>query len=145
MIPPTHIKCRDLAFIGCLKSVTTALSAQIQGLWIAAYFDNKVHISLNPKSIQQDTILHNRFWQWRYIDGHGSKFLDMVIDIIPYFDMLLSDLGLESHRKNNLFAELFFPYGQKDYIGLVQEWLVKRVLSNGKIDLPPSATKGHID
>lgn len=121
------------------------MCAQIQGLWITAYFDNKLQTPQDPISIQQDTILHNRFLQWRYSKGHGDRFPDMVFDILPYFDMLLSDLGLESHRKKNLVAELFFPYGQKDYVGLVQEWLVGSLQLSSEPDMCHPSAKNHVD
>lgn len=71
----------------------------------------------------EDAALMSRFHKYRAPYGHGRFFPDMVFDQNPFFDLLLKDLGLRTWRKPNLFRELFEPYGQDDYRGLVQEWL----------------------
>ena len=45
---------------------------------------------------------------------------------LPYLDMLLSDLGLDRHRKRTAIAEVFSPYGPADYTGIVNEWLATK-------------------
>lgn len=52
-------------------------------------------------------------------------FLSFVFDALPYLDLLLTDLGLRTHRKSGLLAECFEPYGPEDYRGLVDEWKKK--------------------
>jgi hypothetical protein len=48
----------------------------------------------------------------------------MAFDSLPYVDLLLNDLGLPCHRKGGWgWRELFVPYNQSDYRGLVTEWI----------------------
>ena len=77
------------------------------------------------QSTLYETALFNRFGRWRYPMGYGARFPDFVFDGIPYFDLLLSDLGLPSWRKGwSWLGELFGgSYGQADYRGLVAEWI----------------------
>lgn len=119
MVPPAFIDDRSIAFAGALMSVSTALVAQTQALWLSAYFDGKI----DPEDdITYETFLHSQFGKWRYPAGHGARFPDFVFDALPYLDLMLSELGLSTHRKNGRTAEWFSPYGPKDYKGLVDEW-----------------------
>ncbi len=137
MIPPALIEDRTIAFNGMFQSTNTASGAQLQALWITAYFGNKLPI--DPKTPDQrrdskssleddvrwETILHTQFAKWRYPGWYGARYPDFVFDWLPYMDMLLQNLGLESHRKGGMFAECFKPYGPADYRGLVDEWRIK--------------------
>lgn len=78
------------------------------------------------EKLKYDTLLHSRFGKWRYPAGHGSQFPDFVFDAVPYFDLLLGDLGLKVHRKNGWFAEMTDPYGPADYRETVSELVAKR-------------------
>lgn len=118
MIPPKFIESRDVAFMGFQSSVSTAFLSQFQALWITAFFNNKVAI---PSDMEYQTILHSRFGKWRYPSGFGARYPDTVFDGLPYYDMLLSDLGLRNHRKSSWFSEIFEPYNSKDYVGIVDE------------------------
>ena len=82
-------------------------------------------ILARDQSTLYETALFNRFGRWRYPMGYGARFPDFVFDGIPYFDLLLSDLGLPSWRKGwGWLGELFVgSYGQADYRGLVSEWI----------------------
>ncbi len=137
MIPPSFIEDRSIAFNGMIQSISTATAAQLQALWLTAYLDGK--LSFDDKSadrpldskhsveddIQYETILHSQFGKWRYPGGFGARYPDFVFDALPYMDMLLRDLGLESHRKGGWLAECFRPYGPADYKGLIDEWRAK--------------------
>lgn len=74
--------------------------------------------------IEWRTVLHSRFGRWRYPAGGGERFADFVFDAIPYVDLLLKDLGLDTHRKP-WWKDWWQPYGVEDYRGLVQEWEAK--------------------
>ncbi|KAL8632380.1 hypothetical protein Q9189_001857 [Teloschistes chrysophthalmus] len=89
---------------------------------------NPAKTSFNIPQITYTTILHSRFGRWRYPSGHGAQFPDIAFDAIPYIDMLLRDLGLEWRRKlmkggwSKWWRECFWPYGPRDYVGLVDEF-----------------------
>ena len=42
----------------------------------------------------------------------------------------MGDLGLNPHRKEGWYKELFEAYGPRDYRGIVEEWMVKEGLLN---------------
>jgi len=138
-IAPPALQDRTIVFLGMVLNLQGALRAEISSLWAYAYLNGKlsstpVPISSSPQplnqadGIQYDTALFNRFGRWRYPMGYGARFPDFVFDGIPYFDLLLSDLGLRSWRKGwGWLGELFGgSYGQEDYRGLVDEWVRKQ-------------------
>lgn len=125
----------DLAFAGNVMTISTSLLAQTQALWITAYFDGKIsplsgasseiEIAEQVTELKYSARLHNRFGFWRYPHGWGGKIPDFVFDAVPYIDLLLSDLGIEIHRKGGWFKEATDPYGPEDYVGVVGEWIAK--------------------
>ena len=152
MIPPSMSQERSIAFLGMTMSINTALIAQIQALWVVAYFNNDLSIvptvrypsnSVNDADrnhhptesaldLEWETALHTQFGKWRYSAGFGKRNPDFVFDALPYMDLLLKDLGLRTHRKPSLLAECFDPYGPADYRGLVVEWKAKQDEVNKK-------------
>ena len=144
MVPPAFINERSIGFAGALMSVHTTMVAQVQALWLTAYFAQGL-ASDRPQRQQQsrlngngifkpefdvdaatdETVLHSRYCKWRYPIGFGLRFPDFVFDVVPYLDMLLQDLGLVWRRKKGRWSELFDSYGPEDYRGLVDEWRVK--------------------
>lgn len=119
MVPPSMTNTHDIAFAGYMLTIATTSCAQLQALWIAAYFDGKIAL---PEDINYQTILHSRFGKWRCPAGFGDRFPDLAFDSFPYMDMLLFDLGLPRHRKEGMIKEILEPYGVEDYRGLVDEW-----------------------
>ncbi|PBP19947.1 flavin-binding monooxygenase-like protein [Diplocarpon rosae] len=127
MVPasPKVFDQRDIAFVGHLLTVSTAIIAQIQGLWVTAYFDGKIMPSGDGTDLQYQARLHNRFGKWRYPHGWGGQIPDFVFDSVPYVDLLLKDLGLQNRRKGGWFEEITRPYSPEDYMGIVGEWIAK--------------------
>ncbi|KAL1853218.1 hypothetical protein Daus18300_011866 [Diaporthe australafricana] len=135
MVPPSSkfLATRDIAFAGFATNFSTATSDSIQALWISAFFDGEVAVPKpengqydeSVKKLQYETLLHNRFGRWRYPAGRGSQLPDFVFDAVPYFDLLLGDLGLKVHRKKGWFAEATEPYGPADYRNLISEWVAR--------------------
>jgi cation diffusion facilitator CzcD-associated flavoprotein CzcO len=119
LVPPKLIDMHDIAFSGCINTISTAICAQTQALWIAAYFNKCIRVSSN---VEYESVLHSRWARWRSPVGFGARFPDLAFDSLPYIDLLLLDLGLQQHRKNGVFANVFSPYGPEDYKGLVNEW-----------------------
>lgn len=74
--------------------------------------------------IRYDAALLQRWGKWKTPYGFGARHPDVVFEGIPYFDMLLRDLGLRGWRKGwGWVGEVFGgSYGQADYTGLVEEW-----------------------
>lgn len=141
MVPLSQVRDRSLAFMGITMTINTTIIAQTQALWIAAYFGGQ----LTPTSREQcpqavraasdikvdddaelnlawETALHSEFGKYRYPGGFGRRNPDFVFDALPYIDLMLTDLGLSTTRKQGMLARCLSPYGQEDYVGLVDEW-----------------------
>lgn len=125
IVPPSRIHKRNLAFAGMMSCITTAICGQAQALWISAYFDGQLDRLPSEDQIRWQTVLHTQFGKWRYPCGYGARVPDFVFDTLPYVDMLLRDVGLESHRKKSRLAEITHPYGPEDYKDLPIEWAQK--------------------
>ena len=159
--PPSDVTTteRRLVFLGMILDFNGALRAEIGSLWAYAYLNNKLkgpvkalttsrggssELQLQAiaeadskradrarEEIMYDTALFGRFGKWRYPYGMGAKVPDYAFDAVPYFDLLLGDLGLKSWRKGwGWLGEVFGgSYGQEDYKGLVKEWLKKEKMA----------------
>ena len=145
-IVPPSLRIRDIAFVGNLHTIQSAVQAEICSLWAYGYMFGRLReplMSISQSSgplkcrieksgrgreeqekVLYDTALFNRFGMRRAPYGFGSRYPDMVFDGIPYFDLLLRDLGLQYWRKGwGWLGEVFGGnYWPADYTGLVQEW-----------------------
>ena len=135
-VAPKMLQARNLALLGHSLTISTFLVGQLQALWITAFLDGKLDslTSVNEKSmnaVSSSTASMAAYMRLRHppeTGGFGDRFGDMAFESLPYIDLLLRDLGMEWTRKKGWFAwlrEVFEPYHQSDYIGLVQEWLQK--------------------
>ena len=129
------IQMRNLAVIGAHITLHTTMVAQAQALWITAFFDGKVPelataVGFEPDyaAIQRETFYHTEYQRVRRpkeTGGMGDRCPDLVFDSLPYVDLLLSDIGVRSHRKSSWYREVTEAYRLSDFKGLVQEWLMK--------------------
>ncbi|KAL8783521.1 MAG: hypothetical protein Q9213_004567 [Squamulea squamosa] len=143
--PPMNPR-KDLVFLGMMMSLQTVLRSEMAALWAYAYLNDclepPMHFSDRPQPLLvasekanldeslglqsrlYETALFSRFGRWRYPMGYGSRFPDFVFDGVPYFDMILQDLGLKTWRKGRSWlGELFSgPYLAGDYRGIVEQW-----------------------
>jgi hypothetical protein len=143
LVPPSErfLKTRDIAFTGMVASFSTATTAQVQGLWVAAYFARR--LARDPadavgdeqamSKLRYEAVLYNRFGRWRYPTDWGSRAPSFIFDAVPYLDLLQRDLGLSPYRKKGPWAEIWHPYGPWDYRSINEEWW-KIYGSRGGID-----------
>ncbi|KAK3386831.1 cofactor FMO1 FAD enzyme [Podospora didyma] len=125
---PTASGDRSLVFLGMFSNIANTIRLEMQCLWALAYLNNKIPNLENKdedKDIYAETSLAQRWCQLRAPYGHGHAYPDLVFDQMPYWDLLLHDLGLATRRKPSAFRELFEAYTQADYCGVVDEWLAK--------------------
>jgi len=111
---------RSLVFIGMFSNISAFIRLELQCLWACAYLNGQMPIDTN--TVFEETALFSRYARYRSPYGHGRFFPDLVFDQVPYFDVLMQDLGLPYWRKKNLLQELFSSYGPADYKGVIQEW-----------------------
>ncbi|KAJ5322911.1 hypothetical protein N7452_011200 [Penicillium brevicompactum] len=124
MVPPALWEDRSLAFAGMVSSVSTSTCASLQGLWISVYLDGKLdRTPVDDTEAVRETVLNSQWGKWRYPCGYGGEVADLAFDALPYFDLLLRDLGLESRRKTSCLAEMITPYKPWDYRSVVMEWM----------------------
>ena len=136
MVPPGQA-CggeRNLVFLGVVSNAHSALRCEISSLWAYAWLNKRrdeparaLSSGSDESDIYYETALLSRFGHWRYPYGYGARFPDFVFDSVPYLDLLVHDLGLNHWRKGwGWVGEVFGgSYGQRDYRGLVTEWLRK--------------------
>ncbi|GAW25335.1 putative flavin-binding monooxygenase-like protein [Rosellinia necatrix] len=147
LVPPSarFLRARDVAFAGMTSNFSNAITAHLAGLWISAYFQGR--LAADPgaaagdaaalRALRYETVLFNRWGRWRYPTDWGHKNPNFIFDAVPYFDLLLRDLGLDPHRKKGWFAEMTDPYGPEDYQDITDEWVrknggVSAKITNGK-------------
>jgi cation diffusion facilitator CzcD-associated flavoprotein CzcO len=124
MVPPTLVNQRNLVFAGMISTVSTALFASTQGLWISAFFDDKLlRMAQTEKEVTDEVMRHTQFGKWRYPCGYGDSIPDFAFESMPYVDLLLNDIGIKIHRKRTQIAELFEAYKPADYKGLAREFV----------------------
>ena len=111
---------RSLVFIGMFSNISNFIRLELQCLWAYTYMTHQLPIDTD--TVFEETALFSRYARYRSPYGHGRFFPDLVFDQVPYFDVLMQDLGLPFWRKKSWFKELFSPYGPEDYRGVVQEW-----------------------
>lgn len=135
MIPPTKhfITSRNLAFFAADNPLAFTTAADIQTLWITAFFSNKLshlqQLRLDVDRVHRDTMLlteYERLRRPKIAGGVGERYGEFVFDRLPYLDLLVRDLGLEWRRKDTLWKEWFKPYGVAEYKGLVEEWMLSK-------------------
>lgn len=123
MVPPAYMEKRNIAFAGMVSSVSTATAANAQAMWISTFFDNRLDIiAKTPQEVAQEVMLHTQWNKWRHPTGYGASFPDFAFDALPYIDLLIKDLGLKVNRHKGTWAEVFHPYGPRDFVGLADEW-----------------------
>ncbi len=133
--PPALMPAHNLAFAGMVSTVSTAICATVQALWISAFLDNALvnqpdsSSEAGKEAIAKEVMLHTQWGKWRHPTGYGASLPDFAFDAIPYTDLLLRDLGLKVRRKGgddggwfSWVREISEPYGPPDYVGLVDEF-----------------------
>ncbi|KAK6352253.1 hypothetical protein TWF730_009084 [Orbilia blumenaviensis] len=118
---------KDIAFLGRCSTIPTVALAEIQALWAIAFLHDKLTLPQTINPSREEAIIWMRWNRLRYPFSHGSKYMDTSFDIIPYFDTLLSDMGLNCQRKGNWWKELWEPYGVADYRDIVAEFKKKNI------------------
>jgi hypothetical protein len=126
MVPSALVAKRNFAFAGMISSVSTAICASTQGLWITAFFDGNLEREAKSQDdITAEIMMHTQWGKWRYPCGYGASLPDFVFEGIPYVDMLLKDIGVQNKRKHSFIGELISSYSPKDYDGVLEEYKMK--------------------
>ncbi|KAE8147227.1 pyridine nucleotide-disulfide oxidoreductase-domain-containing protein [Aspergillus avenaceus] len=115
---------RSVAVLGQLYTVQTSTVAEIQALWAISYMLGELDLPDDKVMIRE--ISEFQAWCGLRYSIFGERYPCAAFDWIGYLDRLLEDMGLRSHRKNNIFSEYFSPYGPETYRDCLQEYIAKR-------------------
>ena len=119
----------SLAFLSTITSYQTTIKCEITSLWAYAYLHDELDVQPQSEAdVLYEAALWSRFGKWRCPMGMQGKIADFLLDALPYYDLLLRDLGLGSWRKGwGISGEIFGRwYEVKDYRGIVNEWITLR-------------------
>lgn len=135
--PPSEVcSTRSLAFLNTITCYQTTLKCELTSLWAYAYLFDE--LSVKPSSEEDaryEATLWSRFGKWSRPVGMQGKIADFFMDSMPYYDLLLRDLGLRNWRKGwGIIGEVFGRwYELKDYRGIVEEWKRSRQIETKKL------------
>ncbi|TDZ16851.1 FAD-dependent monooxygenase DEP4 [Colletotrichum orbiculare MAFF 240422] len=119
---------RSLLFIGMFSNLANIMRLDAQCLWALAYMEGRIPAvdgDIRAGRIFDETALMQRWAQHRAPYGHGRLYPCLVFDQMPYWDMLLGDVGVETKRKSGWWAEFWESYAPADYRGIVAEWIAQ--------------------
>lgn len=137
--PPSQVCSgpRSLAFLSTITSYQTTTKCELTSLWAYAYLYDALRVQpATEANVMYEAALWSRFGKWRCPMGMQGKIADFFHDSMPYYDLLLRDLGLRSWRKGwGLLGEIFSRwYEVKDYRGIVDEWIATRQDCTSQVD-----------
>lgn len=129
--PPSQVTSgtRSLAFLSTVTSYQTTIKCELTSLWTYAYLHHALQAHPGIEAdVLYEAALWSRFGKWRCPMGMQGKIADFFFDSMPYYDLMLRDLGLRSWRKGwGILGEIFGRwYEVGDYRGVVDEWIAKR-------------------
>ncbi|KAK7920441.1 hypothetical protein PG985_008463 [Apiospora marii] len=111
---------QSVYFPGFIHSIYTPLVSEVQALWGVSFL-----LGLNEVPAQDEMEREVSEWNmWcrkRYL-AQGRKHAYAIFDFLSYIDMMLADLGVNTTRSTNPFAELFLPAYPRMYRGLIDEF-----------------------
>jgi hypothetical protein len=139
LVPASDFHRRSISIAGALMSLGNASCAYLQSLWLTAYLDGTLELPTTPsEELKYETYRETQYCALRNTMGFGNKYPDLVFDSLPYFDLLMQDLGFDGKRKGstlglkNWGAECFRSYGPEDYKGLIEDWERRTEERDGK-------------
>lgn len=126
IVPSTMLESRNIAFAGMVSTVSTAVCAAVQAAWIVAFLDGNLdRLAESPEEVKQEIMLHTQWGKWRFPSGYGASLPDFVFESLPYVNMLMKDMSLNTYRKSSRAKELLEAYTPPDFDGMWSEWLVQ--------------------
>lgn len=134
--PPSQVarppEQRNLVFLNAVTCYQTTIKAELTSLWAWAYLHDELpglrRAQPTEENARYEAALWSRFGKWRAPYGMQGLLADLLYDSVPYFDLLLRDLGCRSWRKGwGILGEVFGCwYTVEDYRGIKEEWMEAR-------------------
>ncbi|KAG8531826.1 uncharacterized protein KY384_003462 [Bacidia gigantensis] len=122
MAPVSENDDRSILFLGRLVVGNNFLVAEAQALWAVAYLDG--HIACSQEEMER-SVAETVAWSRRRYLNKGQLGIWFFFDVIKYADMLLAQLGLDSHKRKGWFGNVFSPLRAADLKSLLGEYNAK--------------------
>lgn len=110
-----HPRIPQLAVIGYSVTLLNVLTTEMRCRWLAHLLKGTFMLP-RIKEMEEDVLRWAKYMKKYSIEYNRRSFLGVLH--IWYTDQLCRDMGCNPRRKRSAFAELFEPYGSKDYINL---------------------------
>lgn len=119
MVPCATRASHSVIFLGKMVVGNNFRAAEVQALWAVAYLNGNLQLdSVTIESEIDETVA----WCRRRYLNKGDLGSWFYFDVIDYTDMLLSQLGLKSHRQKGWLKNFFAPCKAEDLKNLVKEY-----------------------
>jgi dimethylaniline monooxygenase (N-oxide forming) len=118
---------RSLIFLGYLTNLQTAMYCEVAGLWGISWMEGLLPEKSMPENKQEmdyDIARFNKWCEMRYL-SRGQTRMVAGAEIQDIIDLLMTDMGLEAHRKKGIWSDQILPYRAHYYKGIVEEVLKK--------------------
>jgi len=116
MIPP---ELPDLAYIGSeVSTFNNVLTQGLQAEWLARHLSGECELP-SPSHMTKE-IHRNQAWKRSWMPATSSRAAILQLHMMRYHDSLCKGMGEKAKRKRNPLAEIFMPYGARDYTGVMR-------------------------
>ena len=115
ILPPQE---PNLGFIGYASSGNAPLTSEISAHWLSQHFRGELTLP-DPEEMEEEIDRVRRWSQKVFPRRNEGYFIGAYVS--SYIDELMSDMGLETRRTDNLFEEYFGPAWGKRYRGIEEE------------------------
>lgn len=117
------IEDRTIVLLGKTVIAHVFPAAEVEALWAVAALDGK--IALPSAEEMRKEIALVVAWSRRRYPSRGWQAMWFPWDMIPFTDMLLKQLGLDSHRGSTWWCDLTTPASSRRLLGLINEYKSK--------------------
>lgn len=124
-----HPRIHNLAFAGFNHGFMHVPTVEIGTQWICAVLDGQIKLP-DPSEMEASM---QRVAQWKQKNMHydPARAYGTSTRFQQYIDVLLKELGLSPYRKMpNVLAEVFGRYNARDYKGISEAYLAKKMRSS---------------
>jgi dimethylaniline monooxygenase (N-oxide forming) len=113
----------SIVFLNHVTFANKTAGAEIQAMWATAYFDGNVVIP--PISERERNVATWIAWNKRRYLSNGELGVNLTLDVVPYIDVLMKEMGLTRHKGKGWLRDFFAPVLPADLGRAWKEYLEK--------------------